>query len=254
MKTRWRLEGVGAVITGGSKGIGKAIAEEYLKLGAEVIVSARNEANLSAAVAELSKHGIVYGVRADVTAAEDREKVINAASDMWGRIDVLVNNAGTNIRKRTLDYTEGEFDFLMETNLSAAFEMCRLAHPLLINSKYPSIVNISSSAARQVLSTGAPYAAAKAGLSHLTRYLAVEWGHEGIRVNSIEPWYIRTPLTEPVLGNDKALARILDRTPVRRIGEAEEIAGVAAFLAMRASSYVTGQNITVDGGATAYLL
>lgn len=254
MLSNWKLNDYKVLITGASKGIGYAIAEEMLMLGAEAVIVSRNRDEIDNAAEKLSHPGrIVHPISADVTKPEDRIRIFEQTKKVCGKLDTLINNAGTNIRKKTMEYTAEEVKFLTETNLTASYEMSRLAYEMLKESTHGSIINIGSAAGVQVVRTGSPYAAAKAGLAHLTRYLAVEWATEGIRVNQIDPWYIRTPLTEPVLSNEKALSKILERTPAGRVGQAREIATVAAFLAMNASSYITGQTITVDGGATNFL-
>jgi Tropinone reductase 1 len=255
MIDRWNLNGMKALITGATRGIGKSIAAEFAGLGAEIFITARNAGDLDKTVAEFNSMGYkCTGTACDVSIESDRTKLIENVESVWGKLDILVNNAGTNIRKRTMEYSEEEIDFLFRTNYFSALGLCRLAYPLLKKSVFSSIVNISSSAAIQVVRTGAPYASAKAAMTHLTHYLAVEWAPEGIRVNSVEPWYIRTPLTEPVLNNPEAYKKIIDRTPMGRIGEPEDIAAAAAFLAMPASKYITGQNISVDGGAMRFML
>lgn len=254
MSFNFTLNGKCAIITGGSKGIGKAVAVAFARLGAEVLVVARNSDDVDNLVAELNALNYpVYGISADVTSINDRQGIIDKANSLWGRLDCLVNNAGFNIRKKTVDFTDEEFEFLLDTNFKSAFQLSRLAYPLLCKSKGASIVNIGSVAGRKIVRTGLPYASAKAALSHLTRYLAVEWATDGIRINSIEPWYIRTELTEPVLNNEKTYSRILERTPAGRVGEPEDIAGLAAFLCMPASSYISGQNISVDGAASEFM-
>lgn len=254
MPDRWNLKNYKALVTGGSKGIGKAIANEFLKLGAHVLITSRTKADIDSAIGKWKYEGYpVYGIQADITIPADRKEIFCYIDKIWGKLDVLVNNAGTNIRKRTNEFTTDEFEFLISTNLKAAFEMSRLSFAYLKNSDYGSIVNISSAAGKQIVQTGSPYAVSKAALSQLTRYLSVEWAPDNIRVNAIEPWYIKTPLTEPVLNNEKAYNRIIERTPMKRVGEPEEIAGLAAFLCMPASSYITGQVISVDGGASVYI-
>lgn len=254
MSFNFTLNGKCAIITGGSKGIGRAVAVAFARLGAEVLVAARNSDDVDNLVAELNALNYpVYGISADVTSIKDRQGIIDKANSLWGRLDCLVNNAGFNIRKKTVDFTDEEFEFLLDTNFKSAFQLCRIAYPLLCKSKGASIVNIGSVAGRKIVRTGLPYASAKAALSHLTRYLAVEWATDGIRINSIEPWYIRTELTEPVLNNEKTYSRILERTPAGRVGEPEDIAGLAAFLCMPASSYISGQNISVDGAASEFM-
>ncbi len=241
----WNLNNKLALVTGGSKGIGAAICKVYTQLGAKVICVARN--------IEDSATSEYINISADITTVEGIEIILNTIRENGGKLDILVNNAGTNIRKKTIDFEESEEDFLFNTNFKSAYRLCKKCYPFLIESKYPSIINIASIAGKQIVKTGAPYASAKAALSHLTRYLAVEWAHDNIRVNAIEPWYIETPLTKPVLDNEKALEKILARTPLRRVGTPDEIANTAAFLAMGASSYISGQVIAVDGAASIYL-
>lgn len=254
MLSRWSLKDKKALITGGTKGIGKAIADEFVSLGARVAITARNDTLLNETIAGYKAQGYdVFGIPGDVSVNMDRNRIVNEASKYLGGIDCLINNAGTNIRKRTIEFSDEEFDFLINTNMKAAYEMCRLSFPYLKESASASIVNISSIAGSRIVSTGVPYAMTKAALSHMTRYLATEWGVHGIRANAIEPWYIRTPLTEVILQNEAAVKRIKDKTPLGRFGETEEIAGLAAFLCMPASSYISGQVIAVDGAASVYM-
>lgn len=246
---RWNLEGKKALITGATKGIGAAIAEEMLQLGAEVFITARKANELEEVVNKWQQQGYkAYGLAADISTTENRKNVLKAVTERWPSLDILVNNVGTNIRKKTHEYSEEEYDFLMATNLKSAFEMCRLAYPLIKASAQGNIINISSVAGLNHLRTGAIYGMSKAAMNQLTKNLAVEWAKDNIRVNAIAPWYISTPLAATVLSNEAYRDEVLSRTPMGKVGNPEDVAAVAAFLCMPAAAYVTGQCIAVDGG------
>jgi tropinone reductase I len=249
MNTNEALGGKRVVITGGSKGIGFAIADLFLRSGAEVMVVARDAVRISAVVDAWVGEGLAaHGFSADVSDSNDTGRIVDEATARLSGVDTLVHCAGTNIRKPTTDYDENAFWTIMRTNAWPAFELTRLLHPLLRASENSSVVFIGSTAGLTAVPTGAPYAMSKAALDQLTRYLAVEWALNGIRVNCIAPWYIRTPLVESVLANPEYLQRVLARTPMGRIGEAHEVANAALFLCSDAASYITGQTIAVDGG------
>ncbi|MFO8146334.1 MAG: SDR family oxidoreductase [Gillisia sp.] len=245
----WNLKGQTAVITGGTKGIGKATVMEFLELGARVLFTARNKQVVLSLEKELQEKGFeVKGFVSDVSVKEDREKIVQWVQNNWQSLDILVNNAGINIRKKALDYSEEEFQKVLNINLVAPFELSRALHPFLKKSKVGTVINVASVAALQDVGTGTPYAMAKSGLLQQTRSLAVEWAQEGIRVNAVSPWFTETPLTEGFLKQDERMNGILGRTPLKRVAKAEEMAAIIAFLAMEKSSYITGQNIIADGG------
>lgn len=251
MNHRWTLLGKRALITGGTKGIGRAIAEELMDLGAEVTVVARNEMDMNATLNLWRSRGWpTHGIVADVSRDEDRERLFNSLK--WKQFDILVNNVGTNIRKSTVEYKLEDFDHVVNTNMKSVFEMCRRSYSFIKQSGSGSIVNISSVGGLTGVRTGIPYAMTKAALIQLTKNLAIEWAPDNIRVNAIAPWYVKTPLTESVLANEKYLQSVIDRTPLKRVGEPVEIATVVAFLCMPASSYLTGQCIAVDGGFSVF--
>lgn len=245
----WNLKNKKALITGGSKGIGRATVKMFLDLGAEVIFTARNEKDIESFEAELKNEGLeATGLVADSSNPEDTDKIKKWISKNWKKLDVLVNNAGINIRKKANDYSEEELRKVLEINLVAPFEISRKLFPFLRKSGNASIINVASSAAIQDVGTGTPYSMSKSGLLQQTRSLAVEWAQDGIRVNAVSPWFTKTPLTEGYLHNEEKMNSIINRTPLNRVAEAEEMSSIISFLAMDNSSFITGQNIVADGG------
>lgn len=250
-ESRWRLDGQTALVTGASRGIGLACVRELASRGANVLMVARDESALDAAfdeVAEQYPDAGLWTFSADLTEAEERLAVFDWISDLGEPLSLLVNSVGGNRIRATLDYDEDEVRRLLELNLVSAFAMCRLAHPQLSQHAKAAIVNVGSVAARTHVGTGAPYAMSKAGLEQLTRNLACEWAEDGIRVNAVSPWYIRTQRSESALADPDYLDDVLSRTPMDRIGEPEEVAAAVTFLCLPAASYITGEILAVDGG------
>lgn len=243
MTSPWSLAGTTALVTGASRGIGRAIADELLELGARCILVARDASAFGAG------DDRAVGVAADVTTREGRAAIVAAVRE-HGPLHVLVHNAGTNVRGPLTAYDDATIERLLALNLTSSLLLSRDLHASLAAANGASVIHIGSVAGHVALPTGVAYAAAKAGLAQAARTLALEWARDRIRVNTVSPWYTRTPLVEPVLGDPAALARILAATPLGRIAEPREIATVVAFLAMPAASYITGQAIAVDGGMT----
>lgn len=255
LETRWRLDGQTALITGASSGIGFACACELAQMGANLMLVARDEDRLENArdeIADQYPDTQLWTFAADLGIDEARLDVFDWITDLGEPLSLLVNNIGGNRIRATLDYSEDEVHELFEQNLFSAFAMSRLAHPHLAQHANAAIVNIGSVAAITHVGTGAPYAMAKAGLHQLTRTLACEWAEDGIRINAVAPWYIRTRRSEAVLADSDYLEDVLDRTPMGRIGEPEEVAAAVAFLCLRAASYITGEILAVDGGFLRY--
>lgn len=248
-KNKWRLDGKRALITGGTKGIGLAVAEEILNLGGEIFIVARDQKLINQKLEEWKRQGFTaYGFAADVSTKEGRSDLFNMIKKTWDSFEILVNNVGTNIRKKAIEFTLDEYEYIMSTNTTSNFEMSRLAYPFLKASTNASIVNLVSVAGLTHLRTGPPYGMSKAAIQQLTKNLAVEWAKEGIRVNAVAPWYTRTPLVEKLLQDEAYYKDIIDHTPMGRIAEAEEVSSLVAYLCMPAASYITGQIIAVDGG------
>ncbi len=248
---KWSLKGLTALVTGSTKGIGKAIVEEFLNLGATVIINARNEQEVNDLIDELrSQNFNVYGIAADVSDEQDRQKIIDFIKQKTGKLDILVNNAGTNFRRPSDQYTTEEIIQLTNVNYIAAYRLSVLALPLLKQSKHAAVVNIGSVAGQVFIGSGVPYSAAKAALMHMTTILGIEWAKYGIRVNAVAPWYTLTPHTAKALKNSDYRKQVEFLTPIGRVAQPEEVAAVVAFLAMPASSFITGQTINVDGAFT----
>lgn len=241
-----------ALVTGASSGIGLATARELAALGADLLLVARGRERLERVRDEIARDFAdrnVECVAADLASEEGRALACEAAGP---RLQILVNNAGTNIRKRMEALSLEEYRLVQRVNIESCFEMCRLLHPALRAGAPAAVVNNASVAGLIHLRTGAPYGMSKAAMIQLTRNLAVEWAAEGIRVNAVAPWYIRTPLADQVLRDDNFLAEVVQRTPMGRVGESAECARAIAFLCLPAASYVTGQVLAVDGGFSVY--
>jgi Tropinone reductase 1 len=236
-------------VTGGTKGIGLAVVTEFTRLGAEVFLIARDKEQVTTLVKDINATGgNAEGMAGDLSDGSFRQQLAGRLSEKWASLDILVNNVGTNIRRSLIEYSEDEIRKIFEVNLFTATEMCRLCFPLLKAANKASVVNVASVAGILDVTTGAPYGMTKAAMIQLSRHLASEWAQFNIRVNTVSPWYIDTPLAKPVLSQPDRLARILARTPMNRVGEPHEVSGVIAFLSMEHSSYITGQNIVIDGG------
>jgi len=245
------MDGRVAVVTGASGGLGERFARVLADAGASVVLVARRADRLGELAGELDDALVAP---ADLADPDQRASAVAAALDRFGRVDVLVNNAGVSDGPQRAE-TEDPSDFAhaIEVNLTAAFHLSRLVAPGMIERQQGSIVNITSvhGLVASAPNRQAGYVASKSGLVGLTRELACQWATEGIRVNAIAPGYFATDLTGEMIASDSGQAWIARNTPMRRIGSAHELDGALLFLASDASTYVTGQTIAVDGGWTA---
>ncbi|XP_022141872.1 tropinone reductase homolog At5g06060-like [Momordica charantia] len=247
---RWSLRGATALVTGGTRGIGRAIVEELVGFGARVHTCSRNLSELQQCLRDWKNLEFgVSGSVCDVSVRAQREELMETvAANFDGKLNILVNNVGRNIRKPTAEFTEEEFSFLMKTNVESVFHLSQLAYPLLKASGRGSIVFMSSVSSFVSLKSMSVQGATKGAINQLTKYLACEWAKDNIRSNAVAPWYIKTSMVEQVLSNKVYVEEVYSRTPLRRLGEPSEVSSLVAFLCLPASSYITGQIIGVDGG------
>jgi len=246
------LSGRVAIVTGGSRGLGLEMAEGLAEAGASLMMCARREQWLAPALQEMKAKGFrAEGRVCDVADAHQIETVVAATMEAFGRVDILINNAGISWGERPETMALEKWQRVLETNLTGAFLFAQAAGREMLKARSGVIINIASVAGLRSAVHGphyAGYASSKAGLMGLTRELAAAWGRDGIRVNAIAPGFFHSRLADPVI--ELVEPSIKDRNPIPRVGAAGELKGVALFLASDASSYITGQTMIVDGGGT----
>lgn len=237
------------LIAGGSRGIGRAIAEGFATRGAQVVICSRSQESIAAAVQEMQKAGMsVTGLTCDVSDPEQIKSTVAAAIEQLTHIDTLINVAGVNRRQRAETFTAADYDFVLDTNLRGAFLMSLEVGRHMIERQSGTQINIESLNTWMPLKGVLPYAMSKFGLQGMTRGLALEWGRHGIRVNSLAPGFILTDLTKKLWSDPTMQAWNEANAPLGRLGQPEDMIGTAVFLASKASAFMTGQTLYVDGG------
>jgi len=243
------LSGKVAVVIGGTSGIGRAIAHGLAEAGADVAPTSRRPEQVDLVAKEIEQRGR-RSLRAtsDVADRSSLERLLQQAVSAFGKVDILVNSAGKTKRTPTLSVPESEWNDIMETNITGVLRACQIFGKHMIERRYGRIINIASLSSFVALYEVAAYAASKSGVASLTKSMAIEWAQHGVCVNAIAPGVFRTPLNEKLLDETARGKEFLARTPMKRFGKVEELAGAAVFLASDAASFVTGEVLCVDGG------
>lgn len=248
---RFSLAGKVALVTGGTRGIGKGIAKAFAEAGAQVMIVSRKEPSVEAAVAELASAGTVHGLAANVARPEEQTKIVDATVAAFGGIDILVNNAATNPLVGPVENTSSEiFDKIMALNLRAPFELAKAVRPHFIARGGGAIINLSSIGGVSPEAGLGIYNVSKAALISLTQVLAREWGKDNIRANVICPGLIKTDFSAALWQNEQILKHMMRGQALTRLADPVDIASLALFLAAEASAFCTGATFMADGGYT----
>ncbi|MBC7797618.1 MAG: glucose 1-dehydrogenase [Pyrinomonadaceae bacterium] len=243
------LNGKTAVVIGGTSGIGRAIAHGLAEAGANVVPTSRRIEQVEAAADEIEERGAkALRVVSDVSSRESLQIVLDECVNAFGSVEILVNSAGRTKRAPTLDFDEQDWNDIMETNLTGTLRSCQIFGKHFLANGYGRIINIASLSTFVALNEVAAYSASKAAVGSLTKSLAVEWSKNGVNVNAIAPGVFLTDLNRNLLETTERGKEFQLRTPMRRFGKVEELAGAAVFLASDAASFVTGEILVVDGG------
>jgi NAD(P)-dependent dehydrogenase (short-subunit alcohol dehydrogenase family) len=240
------------LVSGGSRGIGRALAAGFARRGAQVVITGREASTLEKTAREISSgESTVLPVVCDVAQLDDIGRLVATVVEKYGRIDTLANVAGVNKRKKVETFAPDEFDFILNVNLRGLFFLSQAVGKQMISQKSGAIINIDSLNTNSPLKGVLPYAISKAGVSMLTRGMAAEWGEHGVRVNAIAPGFILTDMTNKLWSNPTMQHWGQANTPLKRLGQVEDLVGTAIYLATKASAYMTGQVLYVDGGISA---
>jgi NAD(P)-dependent dehydrogenase (short-subunit alcohol dehydrogenase family) len=243
------LNGKVAVVIGGTSGIGRAIAYGLAEAGADVVPTSRRSEQVDEAAAEIEERGRrTLRLTSDVSDRASLQQVLDETVRALGKVDILVNSAGRTKRAPTLDFPEGDWNDILETNLTGTLRACQVFGRHMLEREYGRIINIASLSTFVALYEVAAYSASKAAVASLTKSLAVEWAPRGVCVNAIAPGVFRTALNQKLLDETQRGQEFLLRTPMKRFGKVEELAGAAVFLASDAASFVSGEILVVDGG------
>ena len=249
MIQQFQLDGKVSLVTGASRGIGLAMAEGLAGAGADLVIVGRKIETLTPIAERIANETSrkILPIQADVSNLAEIDALVAQTVETFGRLDVLVNNAGVNVRNPALEFTEADWDFVTDVNLKGAFFLAKACGNVMKEQRSGKVINTLSLTSAIGLPTSVAYTAAKGGLLQLTKLLAVEWAEHNIQVNGIAPGFIRTEMTAPAR-EDNRNEWILNRTPAYRWGEPEDLAGLTIFFASNASDFVTGQMVFVDGG------
>src|SRR5262245_9248756 len=251
MRDGFSLKGRVALVTGASRGIGRAIALALAGAGADVACCARSHEQVEQAAAEIrDRGGRAVGLRLDVTRTHDIERTVREAESALGPVHILVNNAGIILEKKTVEVTDEDWDTVLATNLTSMFRLARAVVPGMIARHGGKIINVGSMYGPIGVPRYAAYCASEAAVESLTRSLVSECSRHGIQVNFLAPVYMNTDIPRKALADEKTRTLFLSKVPARRIGEPEEVGPLAVYLASAASDFMTGQTLYLDGGQT----
>jgi NAD(P)-dependent dehydrogenase (short-subunit alcohol dehydrogenase family) len=243
------LTGRVAVVIGGTSGIGRAISRGLAEAGADVVPTSRRAEQVAEAAGEIRALGRrSLEVTSDVSDRESLQQALNKCLALFGKVDILVNSAGKTKRTSTLDVADEEWNDILDTNVTGTLRACQVFGRHMLERGYGRIVNIASLSSFVALYEVAAYSASKAAVASLTKSLAIEWAAQGVNVNAIAPGVFRTALNQKLLDETERGKEFLLRTPMKRFGKVEELAGAAVFLSSEASSFITGEILVVDGG------